>query len=269
MRETVPVNTSTLFHLLPLNAYRAAPDSPIGSPTLESEGFVHLSPDLETTLAVANTIHRDREEPMVAVEIDAAKLSAAVHWEPPAPTPPEGISPETPFPHLYGPIDRRAVTGTYYARRDVAGRYLDLEQRGGTAEELDLLPHPEGGWYRRTWCSEVAVSHPDKQQDRPSATAIYFLLPAGRSSAWHTVASDELWLWHRGGPVTLAYGGDGPQPRERPVHVTVGPDLEAGQVPQAVVPAGTWQAATAETSGEALVSCVVSPGFDFADFRTE
>lgn len=268
MRETVPVSSSTLLHLLPLSTYRTDPDAPIRSPSLEREGFVHLSPDANTTLAVANTLYRNSEEPMVAVELDAASLSAPVRWEPPAPGPPEGVSATTLFPHLHGPIERSAVIAVYYARRDVEGRYLGLEQRGHTADELDLLPHPEGGWYRRTWQSGVAVARSDTRDTRPSATAIYFLLPAGHGSAWHTVASDELWLWHRGGPVTLTYGGDGAHPHERPRPVIVGPDLAAGQVPQAVVPAGTWQAATSESDSEALVSCVVSPGFDFADFRT-
>jgi uncharacterized protein len=46
----------------------------------------------------------------------------------------------------------------------------------------------------------------------------------------------------------------------------VGPDLVGGQLPQHVIPAGHWQAARPAGSGEVLVSCVVAPGFDFADF---
>ena len=123
---------------------------------------------------------------------------------------------------------------------------------------LDLQPHPEGGWYRQTWAAAETVTLPDGRV-RPTATLIYFLLPAGDSSAWHRVASDEMWLAHHGS-VTLELGGVGPEPV-----------LEATAVvdavsPQALVAAGTWQR-TVPADGDALVSCLVSPGFHFDDFE--
>ncbi|WP_415170932.1 cupin domain-containing protein [Nocardioides sp.] len=130
-------------------------------------------------------------------------------------------------------------------------------------ETLGLTPHPEGGLYRLTWTSPQTVTLPDGRV-RPTATLIYFLLPAGASSAWHKVASDETWLAHTG-TVSLQYGGDGDAPVEGEV-VTVGVDVAAGQHPQALVPAGVWQR-TLPGEAEALVSCLVSPGFDFADFE--
>ena len=134
-----------------------------------------------------------------------------------------------------------------------------VRMRPPLAERLDLEPHPEGGWFRQTWASPVSVTLPDGRV-RPTATLIYFLLPAGESSAWHRVSSDELWLAHTG-TVTLELGGDGPTPA-RLVHAggVVRPE------PQALVPAGTWQR-TLPTDTDALVSCLVSPGFDFADFE--
>ncbi len=95
---------------------------------------------------------------------------------------------------------------------------------------------------------------------------IYFLLIPGEESAWHRVRSDEVWLWHSGGPLTMLDGGDGDRPSETPATVTLGPDLRAGQVPQHVIPGGHWQAARPAAGSEVLVSCVVAPGFDFADF---
>ncbi|WP_338595398.1 cupin domain-containing protein [Saccharopolyspora sp. SCSIO 74807] len=254
---------SSLLHLLPLRAFHSAPET-IGSPSLHSEGFVHCSPDIATTLAVANTLHRDTEEPMVALELDPDRLAAPVRWEPAAPAPPAGVPSDALFPHVYGPLERDAVIGLHYARRDPQGRYVGLETRSRTAEELDLLPHPEGGWYRRTWTSPVPVE-PDGRGSRPSATAIYFLLTPGQSSAWHVVDSAEMWLWHRGGPLTLSLGGDGAVPAERPRDHVLG--VGAGQDPQVLVPAGTWQRAVASATVESLVTCMVSPGFDFADFR--
>jgi uncharacterized protein len=126
------------------------------------------------------------------------------------------------------------------------------------AEALDLEPHPEGGWYRQTWVSPVTVALDDGRV-RPTATLIYFLLPAGESSAWHRVASDELWLAHTGS-VTIELGGSG----ETPGRATQ--EVVDAVTPQALVPAGTWQR-TLPDSREALVSCLVSPGFDFADFE--
>jgi predicted cupin superfamily sugar epimerase len=69
--------------------------------------------------------------------------------------------------------------------------------RPALAEALDLEPHPEGGWYRRTWASPVSVTLPDGRVRR-TATLIHFLLPAGESSAWHRVSSDELWIAQQG-----------------------------------------------------------------------
>lgn len=126
------------------------------------------------------------------------------------------------------------------------------------AETLDLQPHPEGGWYRQTWSAPETVTLPDGRV-RPTATLIYFLLPAGESSAWHRVASDELWLAHRGA-VALELGGVGPVPVLESTAVV---DVER---PQALVPAGTWQR-TVPAEADALVSCMVSPGFDFDDFE--
>ncbi|RGU50137.1 cupin domain-containing protein [Olsenella sp. AF16-14LB] len=129
--------------------------------------------------------------------------------------------------------------------------------------ELGLAPHPEGGWYRRTWQSALAA---DATGDRPLASCIYFLLPAGDASAWHVVDADELWLWHGPGAVTLELGGNGEQPNERDARrVTLLVDKH-GACGELVVPAGVWQR-TIPSNEDALVSCVVSPGFTFAGFK--
>lgn len=96
---------------------------------------------------------------------------------------------------------------------------------------------------------------------RPTATLIYFLLPAGEVSACHRVRSDEMWLAHLGS-VTVELGGEGPVPDPGSAsRVVVGPEQ-----PQALVPAGVWQR-TLASAQDALVSCLVSPGFDFDDFE--
>src|SRR5215472_16260563 len=140
-----------------------------------------------------------------------------------------------------------------------------MTARPPLAEQLDLAPHPEGGWYRETWRSPVSLRPEGYGGQRSAATAIYFLLPPGEISRWHVVRSDELWLWHGGGPLILQLGGTGSEPTAESA-VVLGADLTAGHQPQAVVPGGVWQRAAADQE-PALVSCVVVPGFDFADFR--
>ena len=130
------------------------------------------------------------------------------------------------------------------------------------ARPLDLQPHPEGGWYAETYRHVGSTGTP--RGDRSLGTAIHFLLLPGESSAWHRVASDELWFHHRGGPLRLWLGGDGEAPAGGTEHL-LGPDVADGQRPQLLVPSGQWQAAR-PVDEAVLVSCVVVPGFDFTDF---
>jgi len=123
---------------------------------------------------------------------------------------------------------------------------------------LRLVAHPEGGWFRETHRSLGAVQL--RRGTRARCTAIYYLLESGSFSAWHRVASDEVWNWYDGDPLELH------QLDETGHRVTVlGRDIFGGQEPQAVVPAGTWQAAVPR-GRYALCGCVVAPGFTFTDF---
>lgn len=119
--------------------------------------------------------------------------------------------------------------------------------------KLGLTPHPEGGWYRQTWVG------PDLHE-RASGTAILFLLKAGERSHWHRVDADEIWIFNAGAPVNLSVGQTVAQ------DIRLGPDVLGGDVAQAVVPAGHWQAA--QSLGDwSLVTCTVSPGFRFDGFE--
>lgn len=137
--------------------------------------------------------------------------------------------------------------------------------RPALADALGLEQHPEGGWYRETWRSPVEVTLPDGRV-RSAATLIHFLLPAGESSAWHRVGSDEVWIAHTG-VAALELGGSADRPVTASTHL-VGTDVAAGHASQVLVPAGVWQR-TRSSAYDALVSCLVSPGFDFADFELE
>jgi hypothetical protein len=255
-----------IWHLIALSRWRAAAGARYLPAERDPAGFVHASPDEPTVLAVANALYARAGEPLVALALDEAALTAPVRHEPADPAPPPGVPAGTLFPHIYGPVDTAAVTAVRYLRPGAAGGYTGLEARPATAERLDLLPHPEGGWYRETWAARPRFQPAGYPGARAPATAVYFLLTPGTRSCWHAVRSDELWLWHAGGPLALWLGGTGSEPATDPAELTLGPDLAAGQHPQQLVPGGHWQAAEPAGPHEVLVSCVVAPGFDFADF---
>lgn len=130
-----------------------------------------------------------------------------------------------------------------------------------TADEviaaLGLTAHPEGGWYRQTWVADAAPG------TRPAGTAIYYLLGAGERSHWHRIDATEVWLFHAGAPLVLSMASDD---RGSVEPCILSADLAVGARPQAIVPAGFWQAA--ETTGAwSLVSCTVAPGFIFETFE--
>jgi uncharacterized protein len=256
-----------IWHLLPLPEWRTAMEAGRVPGPAEPGSFLHASPDEATALAVANAVFRESAEPVVALGIDVERMSAEVRVEPPHPGPVPGVPESTRFPHVYGAVETAAVATVRYARRDPDGRYTALDVRPPTAETLDLFPHPEGGWFRQTWEAGPAFEPAGYRGDRKAATAIYFLLPPGAESVWHRVRSDELWLWHGGGPLDLLLGGNGRRPESGQAPAALGPDLGSGQRPQRVVPGGCWQSARPSGDQEVLVSCIVSPGFDFADFE--
>jgi predicted cupin superfamily sugar epimerase len=121
---------------------------------------------------------------------------------------------------------------------------------------LDLKPHPEGGHFRESFRDARQVD------GRAASTAIYFLLARGQRSHWHRVDAVEVWHWYAGAPLALEIS----QTPGRVERVMLGTDLNAGERPQAAVPAHAWQAA--ETLGDwTLVGCTVAPGFEFAGFE--
>jgi predicted cupin superfamily sugar epimerase len=121
---------------------------------------------------------------------------------------------------------------------------------------LELKPHPEGGYYRETFRDSRLDAH-----GRSLSTAIYFLLARGERAHWHRIDAVEIWHYYAGSALNLQIA-DARDKRS----VRLGPDLAAGDVPQAVVPAHAWQAA--ESTGDwTLMGCTVAPGFDFATFE--
>lgn len=126
-------------------------------------------------------------------------------------------------------------------------------------DSLELLPHPEGGFYKETYRSEEKLD----AIDRNIVTAIYFLLTSENVSRFHRIKSDEHWFYHAGSPLivhTLSKNGH--------EETLIGPDFINGQKPHFVVPKNTiFGSSVADSNAYSLVSCVVAPGFDFDDFE--
>ncbi|MBI4366534.1 MAG: cupin domain-containing protein [Deltaproteobacteria bacterium] len=133
--------------------------------------------------------------------------------------------------------------------------------------QFALQPHPEGGYFRETYRDAGRIAKavlPERfHGDRRYSTAIYFLLPEGTKSRLHRIASDEIWHFYLGDPMTIVQiAPDGAVER-----IVLGQDLRAGQRFQHVVPAGYWFGAYPNPGSRyAFVGCTVAPGFDFADF---
>ncbi len=130
-----------------------------------------------------------------------------------------------------------------------------MDQADSIIAALGLAPHPEGGHYVETY------RHRPEGGGRGACTAIYYLLRPGERSHWHRVDAVEIWHHYAGGPLGLDVAAAG----AAPARIVLGPDLAAGQRPQAVVPAGAWQAAE-PLDGWVLVGCTVAPAFEFAGF---
>ena len=143
------------------------------------------------------------------------------------------------------------------------------------AATLGLRPHPEGGFFRETYRADETVGTP--RGERAASTAILFLVTAAAISHLHRLSSDELWVFQGGLPLELVTLSPGGELETRVLGDPAGGTHEAGGVegtPQALVPAGNWQGARLAggphlpASGAwALVSCIVSPGFEYADFE--
>lgn len=128
--------------------------------------------------------------------------------------------------------------------------------------ELGLEPHPEGGYYRRTFQADHRPSIDQGDGERFTLTSIYYLLTAESPIGhWHRNTSDIIHYYHLGWPIHyyLLY------PDGKLETAVLGPDVEAGQVLQLSVPGEVWKASHLPEGDYGLISEAVSPGFDFAD----
>jgi uncharacterized protein len=133
---------------------------------------------------------------------------------------------------------------------------------------LQLKAHPEGGYFRETYRSRGTISSEELGKKysgkRNFSTCIYFLLTSESFSVFHRIIQDEAWHFYDGSPLILhMISKEGGYSK-----VTIGRNFEMGEIPQFVVPGGTWFAAEVSIKDSfSLLGCTVAPGFDFADFE--
>ena len=127
-------------------------------------------------------------------------------------------------------------------------------------DSLELSSHPEGGSFRETWRG------PPGLDGRSIGTAIHFLLTSDQRSHWHKIDAHEIWIWQAGDPLMLLTAADEATTATKR---TLGRSVSQGQLMQAVVEPGEWQAAQpiASSAGYTLLTCVVTPGFEFEHFE--
>ena len=124
-------------------------------------------------------------------------------------------------------------------------------------DKLNLKPHPEGGWYKETFLSEIIINN------RPVSSMIYFLLKADEQSNWHRVTdADEIWIWNSGSILDLEF-----KIGNKTKNIFLGNQFEKGQNIQAVIPKGCWQRAKPISNTWCLVTCIVTPAFSFKGFE--
>ena len=127
---------------------------------------------------------------------------------------------------------------------------------------LDLIKHPEGGYFKETYRSEEVYE--SNQGSRNLSTNIYFLLKSGQKSAFHRLKSDEFWYYHEGSSLEVFIIHPDGKLEER----ILGGDCLSSHEPQLLLPKGTWFAARCkDESSYTLISCSVAPGFHFDDFE--
>ena len=135
-------------------------------------------------------------------------------------------------------------------------------------KSLELLPHPEGGYFKEVHRSEHSVKKdslpPSFSGDRNISTSIYYMLEGNDTSKFHRILSDELWHFYDGDTLLIyEFENDGKMKIHR-----LGLDTESGDLPQAVIKAGNWFGAKLlNPETYCLAGCTVSPGFDFNDFE--
>jgi len=140
------------------------------------------------------------------------------------------------------------------------------EEVDNLVRHYELMPHPEGGFFKETYRAATTVNIKNDQGvviERSASTAIIFLITKSNVSRLHRIRSDEGWHYYSGSPLTVVEL----DPETKKVKLTkIGPNLSQGEKVQYIVPAGVWFGSYTDVDCS-LVGCTVAPGFIFEDFE--
>jgi len=122
---------------------------------------------------------------------------------------------------------------------------------------LNLTEHPEGGFFSETYRSNISYN------DRNLATSIYFLLKENQISKFHSLKSDEIWYYHYGSSIKIHQIIN-----SKHTETILGHNIDKKEKLSVIIKAGSiFSAELLEKKSFSIISCVVSPGFDFKDFK--
>lgn len=134
-------------------------------------------------------------------------------------------------------------------------------------KQLELEPHPEGGYFRRTYCSDIKFKIDGKK--RAIGSAIYYYLSSDDFSAWHRIDCDEMWHFYAGSDLIIHLIND-----KGELHCVCIGDMRNSDgdnvFPQVLIPANTWFAAeVCDDKSYSLIGCNCFPehiksGFELA-----
>ncbi|MGI2327012.1 cupin domain-containing protein [Planococcus sp. YIM B11945] len=131
-------------------------------------------------------------------------------------------------------------------------------------KQLEMEAHPEGGYFKQSLKSDHIFSPATHPDERSLYTSIYFLLQSEDVSHFHQLLSDEVWYFHAGSSLTIHIIDESGNYRQE----KLGLNIQNGEKPQVCVKKGSIFGSTVdEKEAYSLVGCMVSPGFEFADFK--
>jgi uncharacterized protein len=141
------------------------------------------------------------------------------------------------------------------------------EQAKHWIEKLNLIQHPEGGFFIETYRSERYVNLPEYDGPRSACTTIYYLLIGDEFSFFHRIMSDEIWHFYAGSSLSLHIIEE-EENDARLIEIRLGSNIDNNETFQAVIKPGSWLAASViNHDSYSLVGCTVSSGFDYRDWH--
>ncbi|MBW7882476.1 MAG: DUF952 domain-containing protein [Caldilineaceae bacterium] len=105
-----------IYHMAPHVAWTGQPpDRPYVTGSLAVEGFIHCTAEPDRLAWVANRFYREMAGEFIILAIDVARVRAEIRWE---------LADGHHFPHIYGPIDREAISAIYPFPRQEDGIFF-------------------------------------------------------------------------------------------------------------------------------------------------